>query len=118
MDALIAKAQELGRLLAEHKRFEALIAARDAVRKDAAASKLLRDYDAKAQHIHALLAQGKPVEVADKRTLSELEQQMASNESLKTMARAQADFSEMMSKINRAIYDKIAPAGEPSEKGE
>jgi cell fate (sporulation/competence/biofilm development) regulator YlbF (YheA/YmcA/DUF963 family) len=110
MEELLKKADELGRLLAAHERFTALMAARDGVRGDEAASKLLADYETQVQKLQKQAAENKPIEVEDKRALADLEQQVASNDAIKAFAAAQADFSEMMSRINRAIYQKIAPA--------
>jgi cell fate (sporulation/competence/biofilm development) regulator YlbF (YheA/YmcA/DUF963 family) len=109
MDELIRKAEELGRLLADHERFQALMSARDAVRADADARQLLRDYEAQVQKIQRLAVEKQPIEVSDKHRLSDLERQVASNDRVKALTRAQADFSELMSRINRAIYDRIAP---------
>ena len=50
----------------------------------------------------------KPIEVADKRRLGELEAVLSGNAKVMAMSKAQADFSELMSRVNRAIYEKIA----------
>ena len=116
MDALLKKAEDLGRLLAGHERFKRLIAARDAVRADKTATELLRGYESQIQKIEDLTVKNKPIEVADKRALAEMEQKLASNDTVKAMAKAQADFSEMMNHVNRAIYEKIAPANEAQDE--
>jgi len=118
MDDMLHKAEELGRLLADHSRFKALMAARDAVRADGAARQLLADYQSQVEKIQELTLGQKPVEVSDKRRLAELEQQVASNEVLKKLMQAQADFSQLMSNVNRAIYDRIAPPDEAAPDGD
>lgn len=110
MQELLKKAEDLGRQLAAHPRFKALIAARDAVRDNQEAARLLRDYSSHADRIQELAAHNRPIEVADKQKLSSLEQAVASNAVLKRLMQAQADFTEMMNRINRAIFEKIAPA--------
>ena len=116
MDELLRKAQELGESLATHPRFKALIAARDVVRADEGARKLLEDYQAQVDKIHELTAANKPIEVEQKHRLTDLEQRVASNETIKQLSKAQVDFSELMSGVNRAIYDKIAPTDPSAEK--
>lgn len=115
MDELIRKAEELGRLLAEHGRFKGLIAARDVVRADAKASQLLREYETHMQKVQHLAETGRPIEVADKHKLAEMEKLLAGNDAIRDFAAAQADFSEMMNHVNRAIYSKIAPGAEEGD---
>jgi cell fate (sporulation/competence/biofilm development) regulator YlbF (YheA/YmcA/DUF963 family) len=112
MEELLTKSEELGKMLAEHPRFKSLMAARNAVRDDAVARKILTDYQTHVEKIEELGAQTKPIEIEDKRQLSQLEQAVASDAKLKELARAQADFSELMSRVNRSIYQKIASASE------
>jgi len=108
MDDLLQKAEELGRMLADQPRFKALMAARDAIRSDPAARKALADYQTHVDHLQQLQAARKPIEVADKRRLGELESVLSGNAKVMAMSKAQADFSELMSRVNRAIYEKIA----------
>ena len=77
MDALIKKAEELGRLLAGHERFEGLMAARDAVRADTESAELLKTYETQVQKMQQMAAENKPIEVADKHNLAEMEQTLA-----------------------------------------
>lgn len=116
MDELLQKAEELGRLMAEHERFKGLIAARDVVRADPKAAQLLRDYETHMQKVQHLAETGRPIEVADKHKLAEMEKLLAGNEAIRGFAAAQADFSEMMNHVNRAIYSKIAPGAEDDDE--
>jgi len=118
MDELLRKAEDLGRLLAEHPRFKALMAARDVVRADEKARKLLADYQAQVETIQDLTAKRQPIEVDDKHRLADLEQHVASNEVLKKLTQAQVDFSELMSNVNRAIYNRIAPPDASASEGD
>jgi cell fate (sporulation/competence/biofilm development) regulator YlbF (YheA/YmcA/DUF963 family) len=95
-------------MLVDPPRFKALRAARDAIRADPAARKALADYQTHVDHLQQLQAARKPIEVADKRRLAELETALSGNAKVMAMSKAQADFSELMSRINRAIYEKIA----------
>jgi cell fate (sporulation/competence/biofilm development) regulator YlbF (YheA/YmcA/DUF963 family) len=109
MEDLLRKAEDLGKSLAEHARFKALMAARDGVVGDPEAQKLLGGYQQQAEKVERLAYENKPIEAADKQRLAQLEGAVASNDKLKKLMEAQADFSELMSKVNRAIYGEIVP---------
>ncbi len=116
MDELLRKAEDLGQSLAQHPRFKELIDARDAVREDADARTLMQDYEEQVRKIQKLTEAKQPIEVEDKHKLGELEQAISSNEKVKRLTQAQVNFSEMMGRVNRAIYEKIAPAEKPPQK--
>lgn len=113
MEQLIEKAEELGGALAEHPRFKALIAARDAVTADEASRKLMAEYETQIQKIQDLTLANKPIEVDDKRKLADLEKRVAADEEIKELTKAQMQFSELMNRMNRAIFSKISPQEEP-----
>jgi cell fate (sporulation/competence/biofilm development) regulator YlbF (YheA/YmcA/DUF963 family) len=91
----------------------AYIAAQQAVKQDASANQLLHDYQAKMERIRRLEEEGKPIEVADKHQLRDLESGLAGHEMLKALMRAQADYLELMTQINREIDGPIAALGRP-----
>jgi cell fate (sporulation/competence/biofilm development) regulator YlbF (YheA/YmcA/DUF963 family) len=108
MDELIRKAEELGHLLASHPRFAALMAARDAVRANETSRKLMADYETHVQRIEDLTLANKPIEVADKHKLAELEKVVAADVRIKELTKAQMEFSDLLNRINRAIFGQIA----------
>ena len=75
------------------------------VEADEQAIKLIEDYQRQMQKIAELEGSAKPIEPEDKHKLTELQQKMASNETLKSWMKAQADFSELMGKVNKAISE-------------
>lgn len=105
---LLKKADELGRAIAGNEKVRAYLTARTAVQNDSDAQALLRDYQAQAVHVQQLQAQQQPIEVADKQKLAELEGKMAGNESLKGLMRTQADYIELMNKINQAMEKPLS----------
>lgn len=113
---IMEKARSLGELIARHPRLQAYAAARKAVDSDNTAQRLMRDYAEHANRLQALESAQKPIGVDDKRRLADLEQQFASNDLLKTLMRAQADFVEMMGHVNRAMEGPLA-AALPRENG-
>jgi cell fate (sporulation/competence/biofilm development) regulator YlbF (YheA/YmcA/DUF963 family) len=108
IQALLEQAHALGEAIASHPHFQAFAAARTKTEHDSEAQQLLKDYTEHAQHLRQLEAQRKPVEVADKRKLAEYEQKMASNEALKELMRAQADYVTLMNQVNQAMEAPLA----------
>lgn len=105
---LLAKARTLGEALAAHPCVRAHYDAQRAVRGDAAAQKVLQDYQTQLNAIRDLEAQRKPVDMAQKQKLRSLESAMAGQESLKALMRTQADYVALMNQVNRAIDDPMA----------
>ena len=102
-DQITSKAAELGRLIAESPAGKGLLKARQELQADEQAHKMLEDYQKQMQKIAKLEEERKPVEPEDKRMLVELQQKVASHSTLKLWIKAQADFSQLMHKVNRCI---------------
>lgn len=104
-DHITAKAAELGKLIAESPSGKALLKAREELQADKEAHAILESYQKQLQKIAELEEDGKPIEPEDKRMLAELQQEVASHSTLKLWMKAQADFSQLMHKVNRAIAE-------------
>ncbi len=107
MDDIIALASQLGDLVARHERRRRLQSAESAVQEDAEARGLLERMEDQRLKIATLEAQTKPVEPQDKRELQHLVEAVHSNSTLQELARARADYAEMMNKVNSAIRAKL-----------
>ena len=103
MEEIIAAARDLGRKIAAHPRCADFMAAARAVAEDREAQAVLRAYQEQARRVQGLEHAGKPIEVGDKHKLAECEASVASNEKLKAMMKHQANYLEMMNRINAAI---------------
>jgi cell fate (sporulation/competence/biofilm development) regulator YlbF (YheA/YmcA/DUF963 family) len=103
MEDIIAHARELGKKIAAHPRCSEFMAAAKAVAEDLEAQKILKAYQEQARRVQELSTAGKPIEVDDKHKLAETEAQVAGNDKLKDMLKHQADYLEMMNRINQAI---------------
>lgn len=103
MDDIIAHARDLGKKIAAHPRCAAFLDAARKVAADEQAQRILRDYQDQLARVRALEETGKPVEPQDKRKLADCEAKVAQSEPLKAMIRHQADYLELMAKINQAI---------------
>lgn len=111
---LFDQARALGRKLAAHERIRAFLTARDALTGDTAAQRAMADYQRHAEQLDRLAYEGKPIEVADKRKLGELERQLATNTVIQEFMRRQADQLELMHQIYAALEEPLAgpaPAG-------
>ena len=105
LDKIIAEAGKLGRSIAETAASKAFLESREQLDKDNQAQELVEDYQKQLQKIAELERAGKPIEPEDKHKLTDLQQKVASNETLKCWMKAQADFSELMGKVNKAIAE-------------
>ncbi len=114
LDKIVAEAAKLGELIAETSVSRAFLQSRQGVQQDKQALEILEDYQRQLQKIAELDSSGKPIEPEDKHKLTELQQKVASNETLKSWMKAQADFSELMGKVNKAIAEQFqdTPAGQ------
>lgn len=107
MDDIIAHARELGKKIADHPRTAEFLSAAKAVSEDSDAQALLTAYQAQGNRLRELEAAGKPIEVDDKHKLADCETKVAGNEKLKLMMKHQADYLEMMNRVNHAIDETI-----------
>jgi cell fate (sporulation/competence/biofilm development) regulator YlbF (YheA/YmcA/DUF963 family) len=107
MQEILDIAGKLAEAIAKTDRYIALRDAEQAVRKDEEAGKLLGDFNAKTIAILEKEHQMQPVEPEEKRELATLKEQVAGNALLQALNKAQADYSEMMDKVNRTIFEKL-----------
>lgn len=114
MEDIIAHARELGKKIAAHPRCSEFMAAARAVAEDAEAQQVLKTYQEQLRKMQELTAAGKPIEVEDKHKLADCEARIAGNEKLKMMMKHQADYLEMMNRVNNAM-DETMHAGMPGK---
>ena len=107
---LVRRAAELGEAIANHPDVQAFMTARAAVEKDAEAQALLKAYAEHANRLRQFEAEQKPIEVEDKHKLAQYEQQMASNDALKSMMATQVNYVALMNQVNSAMEGPISAA--------
>lgn len=118
VDNIVSKAAELGKLIGASPAGTEMIKARKQLHTDKQAHKMLEAYQEQMQRIAQLEKDGQPVEPQDKHKLVELQQKVASQTALKAWMKAQADFSQLMHKVNQAIaapFMDTAPQEQPEE---
>lgn len=111
MEDIIADAKALGKKIAAHPRSANFLKAARAVSEDREAQALLKKYQEQVQKLQQLESTGKAIEVADKHALTDCESQLAGNDKIKDMMKYQADYMELMNRINRAIDEATSESG-------
>jgi cell fate (sporulation/competence/biofilm development) regulator YlbF (YheA/YmcA/DUF963 family) len=107
MNDIIEKADTVGEAIAESERYAALLAAREAVDEDEALQAEMKKLNELRDRIEALEKDTKPVEPDDKHALRDLQSKVSGHASIQKMLRAEADFAELMNRVNRALYGAL-----------
>jgi len=111
MDEVLELAQKLGAAIARHDRYRALVAARKSLDADEQAMGLNKALIEQTMKIAELEDKQAPVEPEDKRELKRLQDETRANPALQEFARAEADYVEVMNKVNRAIQEALDGEG-------
>jgi cell fate (sporulation/competence/biofilm development) regulator YlbF (YheA/YmcA/DUF963 family) len=107
-DKVTEQAKRLGELIRTHPRYVKLRETDAAVRADNAATDALEAYNKAAAEIARKEAATQPVEVAEKQELQRLHNAVAASETIKAFTLAQADYAELMRRMNDTIFRAIA----------
>ncbi len=117
-DEITEQAKRLGELIRTHPRYVMLRASDEAVRADKTATDALEAYNKAAAEIARKEAATEPVEVAEKRQLQRLHNAVAANETIKAFTLAQADYAELMRRMNDTIFRAISQGEQEAEPTE
>lgn len=112
MEEILRRAEELGRAIREHPRYKRLMEADARVRGDASAAEALKAYNGAVMKIAEKEQKRQPIEVEEKRAVEHLRGAVVANEAIKAFMQAQADYAELMKKMNDAIYSQLEAPGE------
>ena len=107
MEEILERASSLGKLIAKQERFLKLREAEGAAGANKATNDLLESLESQRRKVAQLEAENRPVEPEDKRELQRLAGEVHSNPLLQDLAKTQADFMEMMNKVNGAIRQEL-----------
>ena len=108
MEKVLELARRLGQEIRAHERHRLLREAEKKVMADKDAGKIQDNLETHLLKMRDLERQMKPIEVADKRELSRLQDLARSNPSLQVLLKVQADYFEMMDKVNSTILGELA----------
>ena len=105
---ILDQATALGDLLAAHDAAKGMESAVKALQADPASQRALADLNRHAGGLEEKAAQGKPIEVADKHKLEELQQAVVLNPLLANFQRAQMDYTDLLRQVDDAITGRSA----------
>lgn len=112
---LLKRAHELGDLIAEHPTAKKLEDVLRRLQADVEAQRAMNDYNRHLQALGDKEAQGRPIEVADKKKLEQLQNAVIKNAVLRDFQVAQMDYLDLMRRVDEAIQGGPAqPAGAPA----
>jgi cell fate (sporulation/competence/biofilm development) regulator YlbF (YheA/YmcA/DUF963 family) len=107
VDDILEIAEKLASSIRSNPRFKNLREAEKAVDADEPTRRLLAEYNEITLAIIRKEEEMKPIEPAEKRKLVDLKEKVVANNLLQGLSRAQADFSEMMNKVNRTLQARL-----------
>jgi len=112
---ILEKARDLGRAIAKSERLGAVKTLRKEADGDEALQADLRALNELSEKIAKLEKDVKPVEPEDKHRLRELQQKVTGNPTLQKLARAEADFAELMNRVNKTIRAQFGAESDADE---
>jgi cell fate (sporulation/competence/biofilm development) regulator YlbF (YheA/YmcA/DUF963 family) len=115
MDEITDLAVRLGRAIAASPQFLAMKASELKARKNQQIQEITTAYEAQMKRIRELERQNKPIEPEDKRKLAEMRERMQSLPDLQELLRVQADYTELMIKVNQNISAELAFGDEEAD---
>ena len=107
MNSMIETAEKLGKAIAAAGRFKAVAEMRGKIDADEELQANMKALNELSTKIAQLEKQVKPVEPEDKHRLRELQEKVTGNARLQDLARVEADFAELMNRVNSAIHSQL-----------
>jgi cell fate (sporulation/competence/biofilm development) regulator YlbF (YheA/YmcA/DUF963 family) len=110
---ILAEADKLGQLVAQHPAVEKYKSAQKAVAEDPDAGRAMQEFERTLETLARQEATGMPVTDAQRQQLEGLQSRIVSNIKVKNLNMAQVDFIDLLRKVNQAVQSKVvdAPAG-------
>ncbi len=109
MEEILELASKLGAAIANNNRYKMFKETEEQLKKDNVAKDISEKLEKQSKKIYELEKNLKPIEVEDKKKLQQLKEEVASNPSIQKFLKAQADYVELMKKVNERIKSKLAP---------
>lgn len=107
---ILEQAKALGKQLADNPRVKAYAESQQKIGTDEQARRLLHDYQLLAEKLQKAQAEGRRITEQDAAQLQKLEQDLATNDTIKAWMRAQSDYVDMMYRVDRAIQQGLFEA--------
>jgi cell fate (sporulation/competence/biofilm development) regulator YlbF (YheA/YmcA/DUF963 family) len=123
---ILADAEKLGQLVAQHPAVAKYKDAQRAVANDPEAGRLLQNFDRTLEALSRQEQSGLPVTDAQRQQLEAMQGQIVSHIKIKALNLAQVEFVDILRKVNQAIQAQVqgqgggaaaaAPAAPPASK--
>jgi cell fate (sporulation/competence/biofilm development) regulator YlbF (YheA/YmcA/DUF963 family) len=110
-DQILAEADKLGRLVAQHPAVERYKNAQRAVADDPDANRTMAEFERQLESLARQEQTGTPVTDAQRQQLETLQSRIVSNVKVKNLNMAQVDFIDLLRKVNQAVQSKVVEAG-------
>jgi cell fate (sporulation/competence/biofilm development) regulator YlbF (YheA/YmcA/DUF963 family) len=105
--SILADADKLGQLVAQHPAVAKYRAAQKSVAEDPDASRLLKDFDRLLETLGRQEQTGMPVTDAQRTQLESLQSQIMTHIKVKALNMAQLEFVDLLRKVNQTIQGKL-----------
>jgi cell fate (sporulation/competence/biofilm development) regulator YlbF (YheA/YmcA/DUF963 family) len=107
MDPILEQAQKLAEMLAADPRFTKLRELENDVLGDPVKRRLLEDYEKSRMTLEHKQREFQPISPDEKKAHAEVTKRVHAVPLLLDLARAQADYAQMMDQVNRTIHEKL-----------
>ena len=105
---ILDEATRLGQLASQHPAVARFKQAREAVEKDAEASRMLADLDRQIESLTRQAQSGMPVTDAQQQALETLQSRIVSHIKVKALNMAQVEFVDLLRKITQTLQKQVA----------
>jgi len=107
MQEVYRKAEELAEEILQSEEYKQLLENESLAEGNAEVQDLIKQYNDQATKIAEKEKNTQPIEPEEKRQLQTLMEQMQSNQLLQNLLKAQADYAQLMNKINEILSNKL-----------
>ena len=120
MQEILAKARDLGQTILASSVFKKLRDLEGSVLKDPEATRVIKEFEEAMTALQAKQERSEPISPEEKRQVQTLQEQVATNQDIQGLARAQAEYRALMEAVNEAIHKTLeaAPEDAPDEPSE
>jgi cell fate (sporulation/competence/biofilm development) regulator YlbF (YheA/YmcA/DUF963 family) len=109
---ILAEADKLGNLVAQHPAVEKYKQAQKAVSDDPDAGRTMAEFQRQMETLVRQEQSGMPVTDAQRQQLETLQSRIVSNIKVKALYMAEVEFIDLLRKVNQAIQGKVVGQGE------
>src|SRR5436190_9524977 len=107
---ILAEADKLGQLVAQHPAVERYKQAQKAVAEDPDANRAMADFERQYETLARQEQSGMPITDAQRQQLEAVQSRIVSNIKVKALNMAQVEVIDLLRKVNQAIQGKVVDA--------